>query len=50
MWPDLFLPYDRAEMARTLPLQAAQDRVVSQEAHRNELKLAYVRSPCLQFP
>lgn len=44
MWPDLFLPYDRAEMARTLPLQAAQDRVVSQEAHRNELKLAYVRS------
>lgn len=44
MWPAIFLPKNRADLTHSLPLQAVRDRVVGQEAHRNELKLAYVRS------
>jgi adenylate cyclase len=40
------LPYDRTDAA-SLPLQAVLSRVVAQEAHRNELKLAYVRAVVL---
>ncbi|NJL49429.1 MAG: adenylate/guanylate cyclase domain-containing protein, partial [Leptolyngbyaceae cyanobacterium SM2_5_2] len=41
------LPFERADTTRHLPLQAALDQVVSQEAHRNERKLAYVRAVVL---
>lgn len=39
-----FLPLaNPPDLSRHLPLAAARDRVVAQQAHRNELRLAYVR-------
>jgi len=41
------LPVDRTHAVRHLPLKVVLDQVVSQEAQRNELKLAYVRAVVL---
>ena len=43
MQPFLSLTDDPPEQSRHLSLAAARDQVVAQQAHRNELKLAYVR-------
>ncbi|HIK45457.1 MAG TPA: adenylate/guanylate cyclase domain-containing protein [Leptolyngbyaceae cyanobacterium M65_K2018_010] len=39
-----FLPSDPLQESRRLPLPVLLNQVVSQEAHRHELKLAYVRA------